>query len=280
MIHLVRVLKSIFGNEMCFLPKTKEELIGIVQEASQRYGSAVVDPSIIKMLKRLLQFSDTTAGQVMVPQSQLKVLNKTDDLEAAVSIIRESGHSRFPVVSSNPDNVVGIALAKEILAFAARPFDAQGQFNWNDFIRQAKHIPDTKPINILLEEIQQTSGHMVIVANEYGNVAGIVTLEDILEEIVGEITDESEKEIVEQIVQTDKHVYLIHPLTSLTTLEQELPISIASKSHNTIAGYLFENIGRMAKKKDVVALDNGRFEILKVSKRGIEKIRLTLYPDD
>ncbi|MDI9346890.1 MAG: hemolysin family protein [Methylacidiphilales bacterium] len=275
-----RFLFALVRKELNYLPTTSTELALLIEEVANRSQGKVIDFSVVPMLKSLLRFSELTARQVMVPQSTMKVVNKESDLDEIIEVMSSSGHSRFPVIGKSRDNVEGIVLAKEIFCFASHFKKEKERFVWNDFIRTPQFVPESRSINVLLNDFKRTHNHMVLVVNEYGSVSGLVTIEDVLEEIVGEIVDESEREIVEQIIQLDKHHYLIHPHTTLSTLQKQLQIDLQSDTQDTIAGYIFEKLGRLAKKKDVVSFDTGEFEIVKANKRGIEKIRLTLFDSD
>ena len=262
------------------LPNNKTELVKLISRLSR---DNILDKETVPMVQGILSLSETRASEIMIPQARMKVVDKEDRIEEALKLISESGHSRFPVVNGSKDNVLGIVLAKEILGFfsdhSSQTIDKK-RFVWNDFIRTPSFVPENKLINTLLAEFKKSRSHMVIVINEYGGVSGLVTIEDVLEQIVGDIADESDSFSFKEIIMIDRRHYIIHPHTLLSNINKKFDFKLESNAHETISGYIFEKLGRMAKSKDIVKDSYYQFEVVKATKRDIERIRLTLPDDD
>ena len=176
---LERLSHAILGE-----PKDRDELVELLRDAQQR---KLLDPQALKMMEGVMLVSETQVREVMVPRSKMVILEQNWSLEQLVAAIVESGHSRFPVIGENKDNVIGILIVKDLLIHA---FDHREDFDLRALLRPVKFIPESKRLNILLNEFRSKRLHMAIVVDEYGGVAGLITIEDVLEEIVGEIDDE------------------------------------------------------------------------------------------
>ncbi len=176
---LERLSQAILGE-----PKDRDELVELLRDAQQR---KLLDPQALKMMEGVMLVSETQVREVMVPRSKMVILEQNWSLEQLVAAIVESGHSRFPVIGENKDNVIGILIVKDLLIHA---FDHREDFDLRALLRPVKFIPESKRLNILLNEFRSKRLHMAIVVDEYGGVAGLITIEDVLEEIVGEIDDE------------------------------------------------------------------------------------------
>ena len=212
-------LANIFTDE----PQSKDDLIQILQAA---YQNDLLDVDALNMMKGALKVSDLQVRQVMVPRAQMVVIPLTADIEEILPIIVESGHSRFPVVGEDKDELEGILLAKDVLKSFVK---SEADFNLNQIIRPAVVIPESKQVNILLNEFRTTRNHMAIIIDEYGGVAGLVTIEDILEEIVGEIADEYDDADEETLFSPlPDGGFVVDAKMNIVDIEKELKISIPS----------------------------------------------------
>jgi len=176
------------GQALMGEPKDRDELVELLRDAQQR---ELLDPQALKMMEGVMRVSETQVRDVMVPRAQMVILEHDWSLERLIAAIVESGHSRFPVIGENKDDMIGILIVKDLLIHA---FDRREDFNLRALLRPAKFIPESKRLNILLNEFRSKRLHMAIVVDEYGGVAGLITIEDVLEEIVGEIDDEHDTE--------------------------------------------------------------------------------------
>jgi magnesium and cobalt transporter len=180
----VEKIGAAFSNQ----PRDREQLVEILQEACEL---SIVDTDALAMMEGALEVSETQVRDAMIPRSQMVVVNNDSALEEFLPGIVESGHSRFPVIGEDKDEVVGILLAKDLLPHLASGGE---QFDLQATIRPAVVIPESKRLNVLLRDFRISRNHMAIVVDEYGGVSGLITIEDVLEEIVGEIDDEYDEE--------------------------------------------------------------------------------------
>jgi magnesium and cobalt transporter len=172
------------GQAILGEPKDRDELVELLRDAQQRQ---LLDPQALRMMEGVMLVSEIQVREVMVPRSKMVILEQNWSLERLVAAIVESGHSRFPVIGENKDNIIGVLIVKDLLI---RAFDRREDFDLRALLRPVKFIPESKRLNILLNEFRSKRLHMAIVVDEYGGVAGLITIEDVLEEIVGEIDDE------------------------------------------------------------------------------------------
>lgn len=276
--YSIRWLRALCNGQLRPIPNSKDELGKLIEEISN-HPKNIISKDIVPMTQGILSLSETTASEIMIPQARMRVVDREDKIEDTLKMMSDSGHSRFPVVQGSKDKVVGIVLAKELLGAFASAENSSGHFVWNNFIRTPIVVPESKPIDVLLSDFKKGRNHMIIVVNEYGGVAGLLTIEDVLEQIVGDITDESDSFSFEEIIQIDKRHYIIHPHTQLAEINKRFNFNLVSTSQDTIAGYIFEHLGRMAKTKDLIEGEGYRFEIVKASKREIERVRLRILND-
>ena len=177
---LRRLVESLAGE-----PQDLDQLEGVLADAKER---GLIDAEVLRMLEGVLEVSEIQVRDVMVPRSQMVVVQRDDPPERILPVVIESGHSRFPVIGDDRDEVIGILLAKDLLRFFAQASDAD--FDIRECVRPAVFIPEAKRLNVLLKEFRVSHNHMAIVVDEYGGISGLLTIEDVLEQIVGDIGDE------------------------------------------------------------------------------------------
>jgi len=259
-------LANIFTDE----PQNREDLIETLQTA---YENDLVDSDALSMMKGALKVSELQVRQVMVPRAQMVVIPQTSNIEDILPIIVESGHSRFPVVGEDKDELEGILLAKDVLKSFVKEED---EFKLKDIIRPAVVIPESKQVNILLNEFRTKRNHMAIIIDEYGGVAGLVTIEDILEEIVGEIDDEYDDHEDPYVMKVADQVYRINALTTITEFNEQFNYDFDDTEFDTIGGLVASEAGRLPDTGEIIEVTDLSFKIIKADKRRIEFVEVDL----
>ncbi len=252
-------------------PKDRDGLIELLRDAEQR---KLLDPEALKMMEGVMRVSETQVRDVMVPRAQMVVLEQDWSLERLIAEVVESGHSRFPVIDESRDDVLGILIVKDLLIHA---FDRREDFDLRSLLRPAKFIPESKRLNILLNEFRANRLHMAIVVDEYGGVAGLITIEDVLEEIVGEIDDEYdtlEGEVV--FIRRQGDAYIVKALTPVEDFNQYFQAELSDERADTIGGLVMMELGRLPKSGDVTDLGRFHFRVLRADNRRIHLLEMTL----
>ncbi len=248
-------------------PQDREQLMEILRDAQDR---DVLSEEMLGMIERILQVSEMQVREVMVPKTQMVVLEKDSDLEEILPIVIESGHSRFPIVDSTFKEVSGILLAKDLLKFYFNKEKETGTFNMADVVRPAVFTAQSKRLDILLREFRVNRNHIAIVLDEYGNVAGLVTIEDVLEQIVGEIEDEYD--IDEDDAYIKKHsdeVYIVKAQTPIDEFNEYFHTKFEEEEFDTIGGIILQAFGHLPKRGENVKLQNLRFKVLHSDNRRV-----------
>jgi len=256
-----------FGGE----PRDQAELLELLRDAHAR---DIFDADTLQMVEGAFQVVEMRVRDIMVPRAQMVVLEDDATFEEILPIIIKSGHSRFPVISEDKDNVVGVLLAKDLL----RQVDGQAadNFSLSNIIRPVTITPETKRLNMLLKEFRSKRNHMAIVMDEYGGVAGLVTIEDVLEEIVGEIDDEHDKDGVQDIRDNGDGFYTVRALTPIEDFNEALGTSFGDEDFDTIGGLLMQHIGHMPKNGEEAVINGCEFKILIADSRRIHLMQVAL----
>jgi magnesium and cobalt transporter len=252
-----------------------------LQEALSAARSAgVFDGDARAMLEGVLEMSRLTAGDVMVPRGLMTLVSKDASFAELLPSVVESGHSRFPVYAEDRDDIVGVLLAKELLRYFVEQREAESiEFDIREVLRPAVRVPAAKRLNVLLREFRENRYHMAIVVDEYGGVAGLITIEDVLEEIVGEIDDEFDTED-DQLIRRDKACeFTIHASTPITTFNEFFQATLSDATLHTVGGLLAQAFGRIPKRFESIKLGDFEFRVLRVSERRIETLKV-LSPKD
>ena len=242
-------IASVFSSE----PRDRKELKELLKESLQR---GVVDTDALAMMEGALEMSETQVRDAMVSRSQMVVIPRDGKLEDFLPQILESGHSRFPVIGEDRDEVEGILLAKDLLHHFAR---GGREFKLRDVMRPAVVIPESKRLNMLLRDFRASRNHMAIVVDEYGGVSGLVTIEDVLEEIVGEIDDEHDEEEPEAIIDLGGNRFTVQALTPIEEFNEVFSSSLSEEDYDTVGGLVMAEFGRVPERGEIVVLDQ-RFE--------------------
>ncbi len=246
-------------------PKDRDELIAVLEEAQNRN---LLDIEALTMIKGVMEVSELQTRDIMIPRSQMVVLERDISLEALLPIVIESAHSRFPVIGENRDEVLGIVLAKDLLPFVARGDGTN--FNIRELLRPAFVIPESKRLNTLLKEFRTSRNHMAIVVDEYGGVAGLVTIEDVIEQIVGEIEDEHDfDEDDAEVVTVAEGRWNVRALTSIEDFNDHFHSQFSDEEFDTIGGLVLAGFGRMPKRGESLTMGGFQFKVSRADNRRI-----------
>lgn len=254
-------------------PKDREELMELLRDAQQR---ELLDTDALAMMEGVMRVSETQVRDVMIPRAQMVVLEHDWSLERLIAEIVESGHSRLPVIDESKDNVIGILIVKDLLAHA---FDRREDFDLRALLRPAKFIPESKRLNVLLKEFRGNRLHMAIVVDEYGGVAGLITIEDVLEEIVGEIDDEHDIDDDSAFIRPQGEAFIIKALTPVEQFNEYFQAELSDERADTIGGLVMMELGRLPKGGERVALGRFHFQVLRADNRRIHLLEMTLRDD-
>ena len=257
-------------------PKDKEDLRQFLQDAQER---ALLDRDAVTMIEGVMDVSEMQVRDIMIPRSQMEVIERGASLADFLPIIVASAHSRFPVIGENRDEVVGIVLAKDLLPFVAA--ESNGDFNIREILRPAMIVPESKRLNVLLREFQPSHNHMAIVVDEYGGVAGLVTIEDVLEQIVGEIEDEHDVDDEENyILPAGDDRFTVRALTPIEDFNEYFKTSFSDEEFDTIAGLVISAFGRMPKRGEHVDFNGFRFTVQRSDNRRIYLLEVAPAPGE
>lgn len=258
---------SIFSSD----PQSLDDIMTILGHARDRQ---LIDQDAIRIFKGAISVSDMQVREIMIPRSQMVVIKANTNIEELLPIVIDSAHSRFPVVGETTDDLIGILLAKDLLPYVLT--DAEKSFDLASLVRPAAVVPETKRLNVLLREFRETRNHMVVVIDEFGDVAGLVTIEDVLEEIVGEIEDEhdvDEEQFIRQIGEGD---FIVKALTPVEEFNEIAKTKLPTEEFDTIGGIVTNGFGRLPLRNEQIEVDQVAFEVLRADTRRIQLVRAKL----
>ncbi|MDR2871824.1 MAG: CBS domain-containing protein [Xanthomonadaceae bacterium] len=265
-------ISSAFSND----PDTREDLLAILKGAQE---DGLINTDTLRMMEGAISISEMSVGDVMVPRSQMVSLQIDEDFTRLMSQVVESGHSRFPVHGDDKDEILGILLAKDLLRGV---FVDKGATNIREWLRPAVLIPESKKLNVLLKEFRLSHNHMAIVIDEYGGVAGLITIEDVLEEIVGEIDDEHDETDDDSTLiaaQADGQ-YVVDALTPIEDFNERFGADFPDDEYDTVGGLIIEAIGHLPEIGEELNLDRFLFRVIRADARRIQALHLTVLPID
>ena len=243
-------------------PEDREQLVELLRSAYERN---LLDADALSMIEGVMLVSELQVRDIMIPRSQMDSIDINDPPEKFIPFVIETAHSRFPVIGENKDDVIGILLAKDLLRYYA-----EKEFNVRDMLRPAVFIPEAKRLNVLLKDFRSNRNHIAIVADEYGGVAGLVTIEDVLEQIVGEIEDEYDfDETEDNIIQERNGRFRVKAVTEIADFNAALGSKLSDEEHDTIGGLVISHFGRLPKRGDHISIDNLDFRVLRADSRRI-----------
>ncbi len=262
-------------QQMSGEPQDRAALLEALREATER---GLVDADALEMLEGVLAVGDLQVRDIMVPRSQMTVLERDDPPETLLPIVVESGHSRFPVIGEDRDRIVGILLSKDLLRYFAESRRG-GDFDIREVLRPAVFVPEPKRLNVLLKEFRQNRHHMAIVVDEYGGVAGLVTIEDVIEQIVGDIADEYDVEEDQSIRREGERVFTVRALTRIADFNGYFSSNFSDEEFDTIGGLIVHAFGRLPRRGESVRIDEFEFRVLRGDRRRIDLVRVTTPRD-
>jgi magnesium and cobalt transporter len=251
-------------------PRDRAELIDMLRAAAR---GAVIDADALSMIQGVLRVADLQVRDIMVPRSQMVVLERDAGPQSLLPSVVESGHSRFPVIGDDRDQVVGILLAKDLLRYFAE--GAGGSFDIREVLRPAAFVPESKRLNVLLKEIRASRNHMAIVVDEYGGVSGLVTIEDVIEEIVGEIADEYDTDEDQTIRREGERQFAVQALARVQEFNDYFATKFSDEEYDTIGGLVMHQFGRLPRRGEAVTMDGLEFKVLRADRRRIDQLRVT-----
>ena len=273
LIQRVKIFFRDFHIRISFKPSNQDELTSVLRDAEE---NNLIEKDVLDMMEETIDFSSTPVKEVMVPKIQVISIKETENLEEFLPRILESAHSRFPVFDEAQEKIKGILLAKDLLKFGPGLLGQETNldFDLNKIIRPINFIPESKKINILLEEFKSNRSHMAAVVDEFGEISGIVTIEDVLEEIVGEIKDETDISESEDIIQLTEDEFNVSALTEIDTFNEKFLSSFKATDFDTIGGIVLNAFGKIPLVNDSIEIQNFHFTVLSANKRQILKLRL------
>jgi magnesium and cobalt transporter len=268
---LRRVSQALSGE-----PQDRAALVEQLRDAHTRN---LIDAEALQMLLGVLEVADIQVRDIMVPRAQMIFVRRDDPAEKLLPAVLESGHSRFPVMDGDRDDVVGILLAKDLLRVSAGEGEEGERFDIRECMRPAVFVPESKRVNVLLKEFRRNRNHMAIVVDEYGGVAGLVTIEDAIEQIVGEIDDEFDEEDHTNIRRDDARNFSVRGATPIEEFNAYFGTQLADDEFDTIAGLAIKQLGRLPRRGEAVSLDGFELRVARADRRRVDSLRV-LAPRD
>ncbi|RLQ20824.1 CBS domain-containing protein [Seongchinamella sediminis] len=250
-------------------PRNRNDLLDVVAVASE---NEVIDEDARSIMEGAIQVSDMQARDIMIPRAQMVVLKEEQSLEQILPLITRSAHSRYPVVGESTDDVLGILLAKDLLPQILNK--DHSDFKLTSLLRPTVVVPESKRLNVLLREFRENRNHMAIVIDEYGGVAGLVTIEDVLEEIVGEIEDETDAQADRYIRKISDEDYFIKALTPIDDFNEYFKTDFSDDEFDTIGGLVMQALGHMPSRNELAIIDKFEFKVINADLRKIHSLRM------
>jgi magnesium and cobalt transporter len=253
-------------------PEDREQLVNLLHSAYER---DLLDAEALSMIEGVLQVSELQVRDIMVPRAQMDVIDVNQTPDKFIPEVIATAHSRFPVIGKDRDDVIGILLAKDLLRYYA----GEEEFNVRDMLRPAVFVPESKRLNVLLREFRANRNHMAIVVDEYGGVAGMVTIEDVLEQIVGDIEDEYDfGDSEDNIVRESGGGYRVKAQTEIADLNRALGTAFSDEDFDTVGGLVIERFGRLPKRGESIAIEGWRFHVLRADSRRLHVLQVQRLP--
>jgi magnesium and cobalt transporter len=250
-------------------PTSSDEVADMLRSAE---NESIIDAGALQIMEGALKVSDLQAREIMIPRSQMKMIEADLSLEKILNIVIQSQHSRFPVVGESSDDIQGILLAKELLPLV---LSGKETFDLKSLLRPANIIPESKRINILLQEFREHRYHMAIVVNEYGGVSGLLTIEDVLEEIVGEIEDETDKHGPELIRKLGDNLYSVDAIAEIADFNEYFDVGLPDDEFDTVGGIVVHALGRLPTVDETVSIESFDFTVIAADKRKITLLQVS-----
>ena len=266
---LERLGQALAGGE----PKDREDLVDTLRDAQRR---ELLDADQLAMIEGVLHVSELQVRDILIPRSQMVLVRRDADMSELLAPVIESGHSRFPVIGDSRDDVVGILIAKDLLRFVAD--DGDSRLKMRELMRPALFVPESKRLDVLLTDFRSSRNHLAVVVDEYGGVAGIVTIEDVLEQIVGEIDDEHDYEDDRYILSHRQGGSMVKALTPIEDFNSHFETDLSDDEFDTIGGLVAHRFGHLPKRGEVVTIGTLRFEVVRADNRRIHLLLVRQIP--
>ena len=264
-LNYLQKITAIFPSK----PADRHDLIELLRESETRN---LLDHDALTMIEGAMQVSEMQVRDIMIPRVQMIVVKNDAEAEDILATVVESGHSRFPVVGGDTDEIAGILLAKDLLNYFSD--QENSEFNIKDMMRRAIYVPESKRLNVLLREFRSNRNHMAIVIDEYSGVAGLVTMEDVIEEIVGEIEDEHDIDDEDQIKPHGRNRYTVKALTPIEEFNDFFNTQLSDDEFDTIGGLALKAFGHVPKRGESIELEGFNVKVLRSDKRRIHLMRM------
>jgi magnesium and cobalt transporter len=261
---LRKIIKRLAGGA-----ESRDDLITRMREAKER---GLIDADALEMLEGVIEVADLQVRDIMIPRSQMAAVRRDDPADKLLPVIVESGHSRFPVMDDDRDDIVGILLAKDVLrAFA----DESGRkFDIRECMRPVVVVPESKRVNVLLKEFRRNRNHMAIVVDEYGGVSGLVTIEDAIEQIVGDIDDEFDVEEDQDIRQEGERGFLVRGTTAIEDFNDFFGTELSDDEFDTVAGLVMKQLGHLPRRGETVTIADLQIRVMRADRRRVEMLKI------
>jgi magnesium and cobalt transporter len=256
-------------------PQDRAELVSVLREANER---GLIDADALTMLEGVLEVGDLQVRDIMVPRAQMVFVRRSDPATRILPVVVESGHSRVPVMDEDRDDIVGILLAKDLLRLTGT--HPRERFDIREYMRPAVFVPESKRLNVLLKEFRRNRNHMAIVVDEYGGVAGLCTIEDVIEQIVGDIDDEFDVEDDQNIRRDAERQFTVRGVTRIDEFNEYFGARLSEEQGvDTIAGLVMKQLGRLPRRGESASLDGFEFRVLRADRRRIDALRVVAPHD-
>ena len=252
-------------------PEDREQLIELLHSAFERN---LLDADALSITEGALAASEISVREVMVPRARMEVIDIDDPLDRVITLVNRTGHSRFPVIDGNLDNVIGLLLAKDFLRL-----QSENRFSLRDWLRPAVFIPESKRLNVLLREFRVSHNHMAVVIDEYAGVSGLITIEDVLEQIVGDIEDEYDFDENDDNIRRDQSgQYRVKAQTAIEDFNTTLGTQFSDEECNTVGGLILNHLGRVPRRNETIDLEGLRFLVLRADSRRLYTLLVSALP--
>lgn len=255
-------------------PRNREDLIDILRIARQ---NEVIDSDVLGIIEGAMNVGDMQAREIMVPRPQMVVIKVDQPFNEILSLIIKSAHSRYPVIGESADEVLGILLAKDLLPQLLK--SNPDEIDLQSILRPATLVPESKRVNVLLRDFREKRNHMAVVIDEYGGVAGLVTIEDVLEQIVGEIEDEYDEDhdaFIRKIADND---FIVKALTPIDDFNDTFKTEFSDEEFDTIGGIILQQLGHLPSRNEVTTIDRCEFKVINADNRQIHLLRMRLLEE-
>jgi len=263
-------IKDLLGDS----PKDKKELISLLSSAA---SDNLISQDSYQMILGVFSVSEIPVREIMIPRPHVIAIDVNEELNTVINKVIESGHSRFPVVNGKLDEIIGILHAKDLLK---NQISTANDFDLHDYMRPATFIPESKRLNVLLNDFKASRNHIAIVIDEHSNVSGLVTLEDLIEEIIGEIDDEHDVSSKEFVIQQATNKYIIDALLTLDDFNNRFNSSFVDEDIETLGGFLINKFEKVPKKQEIIEINDFLFTVLSADSKKINRIQLTIKKDN